>query len=122
MRLALLTIALASCVASSQELRRPVDRLVGERLALATPGSPRSGAAPGVAADLDGAALDALLAKPIDTATAIRIALATTPRLRMAFDQLDIAAADVAAALGVGPVTVDAQLRFAGDHREYGID
>jgi len=109
MRLALLTIALASCVASSQELRRPVDAMVAERLALATPG-------------VDAAALDALLATPIDTAAAIRIALATNPRLRVAFDQLDIAGADVAAALGIGPVTVDAQLRFAGDHREYGVD
>jgi outer membrane protein TolC len=112
MRLALLTIALTSCVASSQELRRPVDKLVTERLALATPGSPTG---------LDGAALDALLAKPLDTATAIRIALVTNPRLRVAFDQLDLAAADVAAALSFGPVTVDAKLRY-GTHREYEVD
>src|SRR6185295_15142442 len=98
MRLALLTIALASCVPSSPELRRPVDRTIADRLALAAPGSPGSaaagnpvdggasrGAAAGgtardIAAGLDGAALDALLATPIDTATATRIALASNLR------------------------------------------
>jgi outer membrane protein TolC len=104
-------LALAACVSPSQEVRAPVDRLVAEKLG--------AEAAP---AALPPAQLDALLARPIDAATAVRIALATSPRLRVAFDQLDIAAADVAAALGVGPLTVDAQLRFTGDHNEYEVD
>jgi outer membrane protein TolC len=110
-RLVAAGLALAGCVPSSQEVRAPVDRLVTERL-----GADRAPAA------LSAAQLDALLAQPIDAATAVRIALATSPRLRVAFDQLDIAAADVAIALGLGPVTVDAQLRFVGDHDEYEVD
>src|SRR5262249_10549786 len=108
---AVVASALTSCVPPSQEVRAPVDRLVTERLG-----------GPGAPAALTAAQLDALLARPIDAATAVRIALATSPRLRVAFDQLDIAAADVAAALGLGPATVDAQLRFVGDHDEYGGD
>src|SRR4051794_20500002 len=108
---ALLASALAGCVPPTQEVRAPVDRLVAEKL-----GADRAPVA------LSPAQLDALLARPIDAATAVRIALATSPRLRVAFDQLDIAAADVAAALGLGPVTVDAQLRFTGDHNEYEVD
>jgi len=107
----ILAAALAGCVPPSQEVRAPVDQLVAEKL-----GADRGPAA------LSPAQLDALLARPIDVATAVRIALATSPRLRVAFDQLDIAAADVAAALGLGPVTVDAQLRFTGDHDEYEVD
>jgi outer membrane protein TolC len=108
---AVLACALAACVPPSQEVRAPVDRLVAERLGRED--------APAV---LSPAQLDALLAKPVDAATAVRIALAISPRLRVAFDQLDIAAADVAAALGVGPLTVEAQLRFTGDHDEYEVD
>jgi outer membrane protein TolC len=108
---AMLAAAVAACVPPSHEVRAPVDRLVGERLG--------AEAAPTA---LGPAQLDALLAKPIDARAAVRIALATSPRLRVAFDQLDIAAADVAAALGLGPVTVDAQLRFTGGHDEYEVD
>jgi outer membrane protein TolC len=109
MRAVVLLTALASCVPSSQELRAPVDRLVGERL-----GAPMS---------LDTARqIDALLAHPLDAATAIRIALAGSPRLHAAFDELDVAAGDVAAALGLGPVTIDAQLRFGSAHEEYQLD
>src|SRR4051794_32724457 len=113
-----LAMALAGCVASSQELRRPVDALVTQRLAAPLPGT-AGGAADAAAA---GATTEALLARPLDTAAAIRIAFASNPRLRVAFDQLDIAAADVAAALGVGPVTVDARLRYANGRREYELD
>jgi len=107
----------ASCVPSSQTLRAPVDRTVAERLGL--PADPRLGpprdprAAPPV---------DALLAAPLDTSAAIRIALASSARLRAAYDDLDIAGADVAAALGLGPVTVDAKLVYGRDHDEYELD
>ena len=101
--------AVASCVPSSQALRAPVDRLVGERL-----GAPL--------AELTAPQIDALLARPLEIDAAIRIALANSPRLRAAYDELDLAASDVAAALGLGPLTVDAQLRFGSDHDEYELD
>ena len=104
-----LALALASCVPSTQELRAPVDHLVVARL-----GAPLgTQAAPGI---------DALLAKPLDAAAAIRIALANSPRLAAAFDELDIAAGDLAAALGLGPLTIDAKLRFGGATTEYEVD
>ena len=109
-------LALAGCVASSQELRAPVERLVTDRMA--EPGGPIDlGGEPA-----GGPQVDALLTRPLELSAAIRIALATSPRLRVAFDQLDIVGADVAAALGLGPVTLDAGFRFAGDHREYEVD
>jgi outer membrane protein TolC len=117
MRAAVLFIALASCVPSSQELRAPVDRLVRERL-----GAPIAADTAGLTAGQAALQIDALLARPLDAPTAIRIALATSPRVRAALDELDIAAGDVAAALGLGPVAIDAQLRFAGSHREYELD
>ena len=104
-----LGVALASCVPSSQELRAPVDQLVGARLGapIATQTAP---------------AIDALLAQPLDAAAAVRIALARSPRLQAAFDELDIAAGDVAAALGLGPVTIDGNFRFAGGRTSYELD
>jgi outer membrane protein TolC len=109
-RLALIAgLSYAGCVPSSQALRAPVDRLVGDRLGAAL--DPRT--APPI---------DALLAQPLDTAAAIRIALANSQRLRAALDELDVAVGDLAAALGLGPVTVDAQLRFGAAHTEYAID
>ena len=105
----LASLWLASCVPSSHDVRAPVDRLVAERL-----GAPRE--APTVAQ------LDALLARPLDTPDAIRIALANSPRLRASYDELDIAAADVAAALGLGPLEIDAQLRFGSAHDEIEVD
>lgn len=95
MRVPVLLLALASCVPSSQAVRAPVDRLVGERL-----GAPLD---PPTAAQID-----RLLAEPLGAAAATRIALANNGRVQAAFDELDIAAGDVAAALGLGPVEVDA--------------
>jgi outer membrane protein TolC len=102
-------LVIASCVPSPAALRAPVDRLVGERL----------GASLALQND---ASIDALLERPLDTSAAIRIALANSPRLRAAFDELDLAAGDVAAALGLGPLTLDAQLRRGRDHHEYEVD
>lgn len=113
----LFVLALASCVPSSQALRAPVDHLIGERL------GEHLGAAldDQTAARID-ARIDALLARPLDAAAATRIALAQSPRLRAAFDELDVAAGDVAAALGLGPVTVDAKLRYGHERDEYELD
>jgi len=112
MRILPVLIGLASCVPSSQALHGPVDRLIGERLAPqgrdAEPHAPPQ--------------IDALLERPLDVTAAIRIALANSPRLCAAFDELDIAAGDVAAALGLGPLTIDAQLRFGRDYDEYEVD
>lgn len=53
---------------------------------------------------------------------AIRIALAGSARLLAAFDGLDIAGGELAAALGLGPVTIDAKLRYGGIHDELEVD
>jgi outer membrane protein TolC len=109
MRASILALSFAACVASSQEVRAPVDRLLGDRLG--APLDPRT--AP---------ALDALLARPLDVDAAIRIALTHSPRLRAAFDELDIAAGDVAAALGLGPLSLEAKLGYGPAHDEIEFD
>lgn len=103
----MLGLAAMGCVASTQEVRAPVDQVVRARL-----GGPA----------IDAAAVDGLLAKPLDAGAAVRIALANSPRLRVAYDELDVAAGDLAAALGLGPVSIDAQLRFGDQHDEVEID
>ena len=108
---AALAVALTGCAASPQELHAPVDRLVGERL---NARAPLSGLAP--------AELDSLLASPLTVEVAVRIALAQSPRLRAALDELDVAGGEVAAALGLGPVTIEAKARFGGDRDEYELD
>ncbi|MEO7734064.1 MAG: TolC family protein, partial [Kofleriaceae bacterium] len=108
-----LSLVLAGCVASSREARAPVDRLVSERLGVALDAT----SGPSTASQID-----ALLAKPLEPGAAIRIALANSPRLRAAYDELDLAAADVAGALGLGPLEIDAQLRFGSAGHEVEID
>jgi outer membrane protein TolC len=103
--------ALASCVPSSQELRAPVDRLVADRI-----GAPADGD------NLSAAEIDRLLTQPLNAAAAVRIALAQNPRLHAAFDALDIAGGDVASALGIGPVSIEAKARFGVSHDEYELD
>ena len=94
-------------------LRAPVDQLISERIGAALDDQ--------TTARID-ARIDALLAQPLDAAAAIRIALVRSPRLRAAFDELDVAAGDVAAALGLGPVTIDAKLRYGRERDEYELD
>lgn len=118
-----LALCAASCVPASHELRAPVDQLVGERLAVSSDGRPAASSPPASATGQASAAqIDALLAQPLDAAAAIRIALASSARLAAAFDELDIAAGDVAAALGLGPVSLDGKIGFGGDHTEYELD
>jgi outer membrane protein TolC len=90
---------LASCVPSQQELRAPVDARVH-------------------APPID---VSTALGKPIDAETAVAIALANSPRLAAALDELGVAGGDLASALGLGPVNVDLQLRFGTGH-EYEVD
>ena len=108
--IALAALSLAGCVPSSRELHAPVQRTIDERLG-----------APAASRAAPAASIDALLAQPLDATAAVRIALARNPRVLAAFDELDIAAGDVAAALGLGPLTIDAQLRF-GSHNDIEID
>ena len=101
----MLCLVLASCVPSHSELRAPVDRELTARL----------GTTPA-------ANVDELLARPIDVASAVRIALAHNPRVAAAFDELGIAGAEVATALAPGAMHVDVQARFGGGSTEYEID
>jgi outer membrane protein TolC len=82
----------------------PVDRDVQVRLGV------------GVAWSEDGAttaAIDALLAKPIDLDAALRIALARNRHLQAQFDELGIAASEVAEATVLPPIAVDADYKQA---------
>jgi outer membrane protein TolC len=91
---------LASCVPSQHELRAPVYAVIGDR---------------------EKVNVSALLAAPIDEKAAVAIALAHSPRLAAAFDELGIAGGEVASALGLGPAEVDVLLRWGNGH-EYEID
>ncbi len=58
------------------------------------------------------AAVDALLARPLDRDAAVRIALASNRRLQAAYDGLGIAASDVAAATVLAPLEVDIETKL----------
>jgi outer membrane protein TolC len=95
----------AACVPSQSELRAPVDDAIAH--------------------DFGSAHVDvaALLAKPLDEAGAVRIALATNARLAATLDELGIAGGELAAALGLGPLELDGMFRFgAGGSHEFEID
>jgi cobalt-zinc-cadmium efflux system outer membrane protein len=100
----LVAVLLAACVPSASELRAPVDRAVAARLG-DTAGS-----------------VDALLAKPLTADSAVRIAIANSPRLRADYAELGIAGGELAAALSVGPFSIDAMYRRGGDAYELEID
>jgi len=92
-------------VPSRSELRDPVDADIAKRL--------------GTSEHVD---IDALLAKPLDREGAVKIALANSPRLAAAFDDLGIAGGELAAALGLGPTEIDAKIRFGHGAHEYEFD
>jgi outer membrane protein, heavy metal efflux system len=93
----LFVVLIASCAPSQQDLRAPVyadvDRKLGSRGAL----------------DAD---IAPLLAKPLDQAAAVRIALANSPRLRASLAELGVAGGELAAAIGLGPLDVEFTERF----------
>jgi outer membrane protein TolC len=91
---------LASCVPSQHELRAPVYAVIGDR------------------EKID---VGKLLASPLDEQAAVAIALAHSPRLAAALDELGIAGGELASALGLGPAEVDVQLRWGKGH-EYEVD
>lgn len=97
MRVLVLALVVASCAPTQQELRAPMqadlDRRFGGRVALDAEIAP-------------------LLGKPLDQAAAVRIALANSPRLRASLAELGIAGGDFAAAIGLGPLDVEFDMRF----------
>lgn len=105
----LLALAIAGCAPSYRDLRGPVDVELGRRMA--------GPLAPHVKIEID-----ALLAKPLDHTAATQIALANSPRLAAALDELGIAGGGLATALGLGPTEVSAAVRFGNTHREVEID
>ncbi len=95
------------CVPSARELRAPIDSDLERDL-----GAPR----------VPASEIDVLLAKPVDETAAVRIALAASPRLAAALDELGIAGSELAAATVLGPTAVDVQLRFGAHDHEYELD
>ena len=104
MKTALALAVLVACAPSRSALRAPVDALVAKRLALASGKVPE------------------LLARPIDRAAAIKIAIANNARLAATFDELGIAGGELASAIGLGPLEIEAQARFGDAHDAYEID
>ena len=95
---------LASCVPSRTTLFDPVAQDVSRRAGLSVVwiDDPRTATA-----------TDALLAKPVDLDTALRIALAHNRRLQASYDELGIAGAAVAEATVLPPLSVDIDHKFS---------
>lgn len=62
------------------------------------------------------AAVTALLQRPLDREAVTKIALATNRRLQAHYDELGIAASEIAAATVLAPVSVDFEHKFADNH------
>ena len=109
-----LVLAFAGCMPSRTAVFHPVDREVERRLGIgATWGDVRVPAA-----------IDQLLKAPINRDAAIRIALAKNRRLQAQYDQLGIAASDVAAATVLAPTEVELQYKRSldGDGSELEVE
>ena len=102
----LIALVLAGCVPSRSAVFGPVDREIQRRLGVTAAWSsdPRTATA-----------IRDLLAKPIDKDAAIRIALATNRRLQAQYDELGIAAGDIASATVLAPLRVDVEYVFGRD-------
>jgi outer membrane protein TolC len=83
---------------SAHDVRAPVDADLDRRM--------------GEHVTLGAGAIDKLLDEGLDEQRAVRIALANSPRMRAALAELGIARGELGAALGLGPLDVDASLRF----------
>ncbi len=108
---------LVGCVPSRSAVFGPVDREIERRVGV--PSSWQDNADPRVPA-----AIAALLEKPIDRDTAIRIALATNRRLQARYDELGIAASEIAAATVLPPLEVDLETHMSttGSVKEVELD
>lgn len=107
-------LVFGACVPSRTAVFHPVDREIERRIGIgATWGDDRVPAA-----------VDQLLQAPLDRDAAIRIALAKNRRLQAQYDQLGIAASDVAAATVLAPLEVELQYKVAldGDGSELEVE
>jgi outer membrane protein, heavy metal efflux system len=109
MKSQLLALMLAAgCVPSRGAAFGPVDREVERRIGVAA--TWHDSADPRVPA-----AVASLLQKPLDRDGVVRIALATNRRLQAQYDQLGIAASEVAAATVLAPLKVDVEMKLSSD-------
>ena len=117
MKLQVLALALTvGCVPSRSSVFGPVDREVERRIGIGA--TWHEAADPRVPA-----AIKELLQVPLDRDNAIRIALATNRRLQAQYDQLGIAASDIAAATVLPPTEVDIEAKVsASDIHEIELD
>jgi cobalt-zinc-cadmium efflux system outer membrane protein len=99
-------VALAGCVPSRSTLFDPVGAEVQRRVGVSVTWTEDARTTP---------AIDALLAKPVDAETAVRIALARNRRLQASFDELGIAASQVAEATVLPPLSVDVDHKFSSN-------
>ena len=110
-------IVVAGCVPSRSAVFGPVDREIEQRLGVTA--TWHDSADPRVPA-----AIAELLQRPLDRDSVVRIALATNRRLQAQYDQLGIAASEVAAATVLRPLEVDLETRLSsgGGVRELEVD
>jgi outer membrane protein, heavy metal efflux system len=110
-------ILAAGCVPSRTSVFDPVDREIERRVGVSAAwhenADPRAPAA-----------VASLLQKPLDRDSVVRIALATNRRLQAQYDQLGIAASDIAAATVLAPLEVDLEAKMSrgGDVHEVEVD
>lgn len=110
-------LALGACVPTRAATFGPVDREVERRLGVgATWHSTTDARVPDAVAEL--------LRKPLDRDAAVRIAIATNRRLQAQYDELGIAASEIAAATVLAPTEVDLSHTWTigGGHGETEIE
>jgi cobalt-zinc-cadmium efflux system outer membrane protein len=100
-------VLLAACAPSHRAVYGPVDREVERRVGI-DPAVP--------------AAVRDLLKQPLDLDAAIRIGLAENQHLRARYDELGIAASEIAAATVLAPLEVDASYKMGSDSSEIELD
>ena len=118
MKSQVLALVLATgCVPSRTAVFGPVDREIERRIGVGA--SWHDSADPRIPA-----AVTSLLQKPLDRDSAVRIALATNRRLQAQYDQLGIAASEVAAATVLAPLELDLETKVSrsGDVHEIELD
>ncbi len=96
----------AACAPSRSTVFSPVDQEVERRIGVGV--TWHENADPRISS-----AVASLLEKPLDADTAIRIALATNRRLQAQYDELGIAASEIASATVLPPLEVDLETRIS---------
>lgn len=116
MRLAIAAVLFAACVPSQSAVFDPVQREVQRRTGAQVVWKERDSRTSG--------AVDALLAQPLDRAGVVRIAIAQNRRLQAQYDELGIAASQIADATVLPPAEVDIDHKFAtkGDGSETEVE